>query len=106
MRTHEEHRDIPQALSWALLILLTAGVVTWCMFIMMMVEDPPHQWDFGALPDVPGQSVYSTQPGTPPFDPKNPPRQMPKLPEAKRPAKIVQSSRLPAKDESNKEAHP
>ena len=90
MHEHEEHREIPQALSWALLVLLTACVVSWCMFIMMMVEDRPREWDFGALQDVPAQSVYSTQsgrastPGTPPFDPKNPPQQMPKLPEAKR----------------------
>ena len=84
MIAHEEHRDIPQWLSWALLALLTAGVVAWCMFLMMMVMDAPRAWDFGAFPDVPGESVYSTRPGTPPFDPETVPRQMPKLPEARR----------------------
>jgi len=88
MHEHEEHREIPQALSWALVIVLTACVVSWCMFLMMMVEDRPREWDFGALPDVPAQSIYSTQPGIPPFDPKNPPQQMPKLPEAKRSPKL------------------
>ncbi|MDQ1257020.1 MAG: hypothetical protein QG656_1621, partial [Candidatus Hydrogenedentes bacterium] len=81
MRTHEEHLEIPQALSWALLILLTAGVVAWCMFLMMMVEDRPGEWDFGAFHDVPGQSVYSVQTDIPPFDPKRVPEQIPKLPE-------------------------
>ena len=93
MHKHEEYREIPQALSWVLLVLLTACVVSWCMFIMMMVEDRPREWDFGALQDVPAQSVYSTSPGTPPFDPKNPPQQMPKLPEAKRSPKATETNR-------------
>ena len=88
MQEHEEHREIPQALGWALIILLTACVVAWCMFLMMMVEDRPREWDFGALPDVPAQSIFSTKPGIPPFDPKNPPEQMPNLPEAKRSPKL------------------
>ncbi len=84
MHQHEEHGEIAQPLSWALIVLLTAAVISWCMFIMMMVEDRPRTWDFGALPDVPAESVYSTRPGVPPFDPKQFPLQMPKLPEAKR----------------------
>ena len=92
---HEEHRAIPQWLSWLLLVLLTTGVVSWCMFLMM-VMDAPREWDFGAFQDVPAQSVYSTQPTTPRFnskilprfDPKLVPLQMPKLPEAKRSPKL------------------
>jgi hypothetical protein len=95
MIEHEEHRAIPQWLSWALLVLLTIGVVSWCMFLMMMVMDAPREWDFGAFQDVPGQSIFSTRPGVPPFDPKNTPLQMPKLPEAKRSPKNSETSAQP-----------
>lgn len=80
MNDFEESREIPQWLSWTLLVLLTAGIVTWCMFLMMMVMDEPRQWDFGTFEDVPAKSVYSTHPGVPPFDPVNTPQQMPRLP--------------------------
>ncbi len=89
MLNHEEEIKIPQALSWILLVLLTAGVIAWCMLLMMMVGDPPRKWDFGAYPDVPGQSLYSVQRGVPFIDPKSVPAQMPKLPEAKRSRDIV-----------------
>ncbi len=100
---HEEHRAIPQWLSWTLLVLLTCAIVSWCMFLMMMVMDAPREWDFGAFSDVPGQSVYSTQPSlprfnskiVPRFDPKLVPLQMPKLPEAKRSPKISEMAGQP-----------
>jgi len=83
-------------MSWTLLVLLSIGIVCWCMFLMMMVMDVPREWDFGAFQDVPAQSVYSTQPVVPRFnpahwtrfDPKQVPQQMPKLPEARRSPKL------------------
>lgn len=103
MIQHEEHWEIPQWLSWLLLALLTLGVVSWCMFLMMMVMDTPREWDFGAFQDVPGQSVYSTQPSAPRFtpkhwqrfDPKLVPLQMPRLPEAKRSPKASETAMQP-----------
>ena len=106
MNTHEEHKEISQALSWVLLVLMTAAIVAWCMFIMMMVADRPREWDFGALPDVPAQSAYSTRPGIPPFDPKNPPQQMPKLPEAKRTPKSGAAGDQPPASGQDEGGHP
>jgi hypothetical protein len=100
---HEEHRDIPQWLSWLLLVVLTGAIVSWCMFLMMMVMDAPREWDFGAFQDVPAQSVYSTRPSlprlnskiVPRFDPKQVPQQMPKLPEARRSPKLSETVAQP-----------
>ncbi len=100
---HEEHRAIPQWLSWTILVLLTAAIVSWCMFLMMMVMDAPREWDFGAFQDVPAQSVYSTRPVMPRFnpahwtrfDPGQVPQQMPKLPEARRSPKLSEMAAQP-----------
>lgn len=47
--------------SWLIIVGLSAAVVFWGFLIFFTVGDkglPP--WDYGILPDVPGQSVYST----------------------------------------------
>lgn len=84
MLKYEEHREFPLYLGWAILLALSIGLVAWCMVLMMLIPDVPRQWDFGQLPDVPGESVYSTLP--PPVTPVLPdiPRNMPPLPEARR----------------------
>lgn len=93
MEQYEENKPIGSFWGWAMVFLLTAAVIGWCMFLMMMVEDPPRQWDFGALPDVPAESIYSTQKSpkvhftfplllrTRPTVTKDVPQQMPPLPE-------------------------
>jgi hypothetical protein len=71
-------------MGWTLLFGLAALVIAWCMFLMMMVEDPPREWDFNAFKDVPGQSIYSTV--APPVSPykKPAPEQITPLPEGKK----------------------
>lgn len=47
--------------SWLIIVGLSVGVLIWGFLIFFTVGDkglPP--WDYSILPDVPGQSVYST----------------------------------------------
>jgi hypothetical protein len=52
---------------WLAVLVLAAVFLIWGLFIFFTVGVKwPPAWDFGALPDVPGQSIYSThalQPG-------------------------------------------
>ncbi len=80
----EREGERVQGRGWAILILLAAAIVGWGLANYFLVPDVPRQWDFGALRDVPAQSIYSTsRPAAPPVAP----RQMPALPEANTPGK-------------------
>ena len=79
-KEYEEFTVISTFWSWVLLIAFSALIMCWGMFVEMMAgEDQPRHWDFGVLPDVPSQSVYSTV--APPND-ANVPLQIQRLPEA------------------------
>jgi len=65
---------------WVIVLLASALIVGWGLLIHALVKDGPRQWDFGTLPDVPAQSIYSSAP-TP--EAEAPPRQIAPLPEAK-----------------------
>jgi hypothetical protein len=88
-------------------VALSAAVLSWGMVLHAIVRDEPRQWDFGALPDVPGQSVYST--ATPPAGgPTGPagkaPLQMAPLPEARPVGDADQGPRPPG--DSNQGSRP
>lgn len=80
MDPYEEHYQTSGRWSWV--IILAGGVilVAWGLFHLILVNDRTRQFDFGALPDTPGESVYST--GT--HHPKAAPLQIAPLPEANR----------------------
>ena len=80
-KEYEEFTVISTFWSWVLLIAFSALIMCWGMFVEMMAGDvePTRTWDFGALPDVPSQSPYSTV--APPND-VNVPLQIHRLPEA------------------------
>ena len=80
MERYEQFKESNTLVSWLLVAALTAAVLSWGMGLHALVRDAPREWDFGALPDVPGQSVYST--ATPPQTTPAP-RQMAPLPEAR-----------------------
>jgi hypothetical protein len=65
---------------WLVVILISALIIGWGLLNFAIIKDPPRTWHFGALPDAPGQSIYSTQ--EPPSAATAPP-QIPPLPEAK-----------------------
>lgn len=79
MPQYEEYRIIPPPWHWVVLAVFAVALVGWGLWIYGMVGESPRQWDFGALPDTPGEDLYSTdQPGRE----KLPPRQLAPLPEA------------------------
>jgi hypothetical protein len=79
-KEYEEFTVISTFWSWVLLIAFSILIMSWGMFIKMMVgREQPRTWDFGTLPDVPAQSPYSSV--KPPVE-VNTPLQIQRLPEA------------------------
>jgi hypothetical protein len=78
-KSFEENLEVKSSITgWLILILFSVLILGWGMFIMMCVPKVPRDWDFGALPDTPGISAYSTKA---PVIEKQPPRQFAPLPE-------------------------
>ena len=46
--------------SWIILLLICAAIIGWGFLQYAFVRDAPREWDYGVLPDAPGQSIYST----------------------------------------------
>ena len=65
-KEYEEQTIISSFWSWVILIVFPITILGWGMFVEMIVSVGPSRWDFGALPDTPSQSVYST--ASPPSD--------------------------------------
>lgn len=60
---------------WAIVIAICAAALVWGYVNYSFIHDRPRQWDFGQVPDAPGESIYSSsQPSTLPA------RQLPPLP--------------------------
>jgi hypothetical protein len=74
---NEEYRMIGSAASWLILVVFTAAVISWGMWMMMTVRDAPREWDMGALPETPASSEYSS---IEPPQTQNPPRQLAPVP--------------------------
>jgi hypothetical protein len=81
-KEYEELTIISSFWSWVALIVFSASIMCWGMFVEMMVEVGPPHWDFGVLPDTPSESVYST--ALPPAD-VNIPYQFHRIPDANLP---------------------
>ena len=81
-KEYEELTIISSFWSWVFLIVFSASIMCWGMFVEMIVSVGPSRWDFGALPDTPSQSVYST--ASPPSD-VNVPYQIHRIPDANLP---------------------
>jgi hypothetical protein len=88
-KEYEELTLISSFWSWVILILFTALILSWGMFVEMMVGVSPPQWDFGVLPDAPSQSAYSTS--LPPSD-VNVPYQIHRIPDAQLPPGQIPST--------------
>jgi len=82
-KDYEELTYVSPFWSWVFLIVFSAIILGWGMFVEKMVTTAPAQWDFGVLPDTPGQSVYSTV--LPPTAEVNIPYQMQRIPDANLP---------------------
>jgi hypothetical protein len=76
----EERREFPSWVPWVLMILSSVATLAWGAFVYLMVPDTPRQWNLGDLPDVPGESIYSSQRTPLKFPPSE---QIAPLPEAR-----------------------
>jgi hypothetical protein len=81
-KEYEEQTIISSVTSWVILIVFPIIILSWGMFVEMIVMVGPSYWDFGVLPDTPAQSQYST--AFPPPD-INVPYQIHRLPDAQLP---------------------
>ncbi len=81
-KEYEESFQISKLSSWIFLILFCSIILGWGMFVEMMVMTEEPHWDFGQLPDTPGESIYSTL--LPPLD-VNVPYQIQHIPDAQFP---------------------
>lgn len=74
-----EEKKVSAFWSWVIVILFSAGIAGFGLLVFWLVEDGPRQWDFGALRDVPAESMYGIhpQPRVTPI-----PRQIPPVPGA------------------------
>ena len=64
---------------WWVVLLICAALLGWVLIQYATIRDAPARWDFGVLPDVPGESAGST---SRPERPQPAPLQMQPLPEA------------------------
>lgn len=84
---YEEYTLGGPLVGWVAVLGISFAVLALGMFLHTMIGDPPRTWDFGALPDTPGESVYSTlEPEVrelAPLENDVVPRQLPPLPWAK-----------------------
>ena len=81
-KEYEEQTLISTLASWAILIIFPVIILTWGMFVEMLVDTQPAHWDFGVLPDTPSVSQYST--ALPPSD-VNVPYQIKRIPDSQLP---------------------
>lgn len=59
-KQYEEYRNVGTVLGWVILLVFTASILGWGMFMMMMIMDAPRHWDHGQLDDTPASSVFSS----------------------------------------------
>ncbi len=65
-KDREIEREHPRLViqGWLVVIGLALALFIYGMFAFFVIGDKgPPEWDFGTIPDIPGQSVYSTTPG-------------------------------------------
>lgn len=71
---HEEVRESPRFRSWWVgtwfaPLLVSGGILFWCLAIYLLIGNRPRDWDYGVAPYVPGESIFSINPiprGIPP----------------------------------------
>lgn len=92
----EPNERSSNAWTWVVILALCAVLLAWGLLNYVLIRDEPRRFDLNTLPDVPGQSIYSSEPA-----PKQPvvPSQVAPLPEAvpKSPAGGQKSPAAPPK---------
>jgi hypothetical protein len=83
MDQYEEFTAIKDRWAWAIVLGSCVVILLWGYGNYLFIHDRPRQFDYGSLPDAPGQSVYAVTPA-----PKSQvvPTQLTPLPAASAPA--------------------
>lgn len=67
---HPEHEDVKESPrfrswwvgTWLAPIYVSGAIFFWCLVIYLLIGDRPRDWDYGTVPYVPGESVFSIAP--------------------------------------------
>jgi hypothetical protein len=58
--THSEEEQ-SAVKTWSILTAIAVGFLFWGLLIFFVIgEKGPPDWDFSVIPDIPGESTYST----------------------------------------------
>ncbi len=57
---YEEYKSARPLQGWLIVIITAFLTLSWGMVTHMAVPEVVRHWDFGEVPDAPGQSIYST----------------------------------------------
>jgi len=58
MSTEEEFSSVK---TWSIIGAIAAGFLAWGLLIYFVIGDKgPPDWDFSIIPDIPGESIYSS----------------------------------------------
>ncbi len=52
---------LPRFWGWVLILAATAYVLAWGLLAWHFIPNVRREWDFGAMPDTPGESIFSTE---------------------------------------------
>lgn len=83
MESYEEFTPIKDLWAWAIVLGSCVALLLWGYGNYLFIHDRPRQFDYGVLPDAPGQSIYAV---TPPERGRPVPTQLPLPPVASQPA--------------------
>jgi hypothetical protein len=76
---YDEESELPPLWGWLIIIAFSASIMAFGWLMYLIIPDATRQWDFGALPDTPAESIYSSEQ---PKASMQPQRQLLRLPEA------------------------
>ena len=77
---YEEYKLLPQFWGWVILLAWSVSLIVWALWLHAIIPDTERQWSYGALPQVPAESIYSTVPAPREAEPR---QQMEPLPGAR-----------------------
>ena len=60
MSEHEHDSGGEARSGWWVVLLICAALLGWGLIQYATIRDEERRWDFGVLPDAPGESIHST----------------------------------------------
>lgn len=60
MRQYEESHELSARWGWLLIVVLCLALLGWGLVNYVAVRNAPRQWDYGAVPEAPASSEFTT----------------------------------------------